>query len=365
MRILYLTLGYTPHDHRFLAAMVEAGHKPLYAPLTRNGSSAENRDLPDGVEVIDVPSGLGLLRLAPQVRVLRRAAEALKPDVVHAGPVQSAALRAVLAGLRPLVTMSWGSDLMWGARCGLGRALARFVLARSDILICDCQAVRGMAASLGMPEEKIVVFPWGVDLKHFCPGSASSLRSSLGWEQGFVLLSMRSWEPLYGIDILLAGFIEASRTEDDLRLLMLGDGSLRPRVVSTIQRAGLGNRVHLAGRVSQDALPDVYRAADLYVSASRSDGSSVSLLEAMACGLPALVSDIPGNREWVEPGRNGWWFRDGAARDLARSIAAARTAPLRQMGEAARAIAVERADWERGKAELGRAYRLAREVLAR
>lgn len=361
MRILYLTLGYTPHDRRFLAAMVEAGHEALYAPLTREVTLAEGRALPGGVRALELPPGLSLHKLAQQVRALREVVSVFRPDVVHAGPVQSVAWRAVLAGLHPLVTMSWGSDLMWGARGGLGRVVARYVLARSDVLICDCRAVRDRAVSLGMRAEKIVVFPWGVDLEHFRPGPASPLRSSLGWQEAFVILSTRSWEPIYGIEALLSGFLGAARADRSLRLLMLGDGSLRAKVESMIRHAGLGDRVHLAGTVGQSALPDVYRSADLYVSASRSDGSSVSLLEAMACGLPALVSDIPGNREWVDPGRNGWWFREGAPQDLARGLVEARAAPLRKMGDAARSVVAARANWAVGKAELERAYRLARD----
>ena len=63
----------------------------------------------------------------------------------------------------------------------------------------------------------------------------------------------------------------------------------------------------------------MYRAADLYLSASHSDGSSVSLMEALGCGLPVLVSDIPGNREWVTDGEQGWLFPDG---DDAAAVAA-------------------------------------------
>ncbi len=359
MRILYLTQGYTPHDHRFVSAMAEAGHEVHYARLTRGGSSTESRGLPGGVQAVDVTPGLGPDVLRRQLAELRERARELGPDLVHAGPVQSAAFRAAAAGLRPLVTMSWGSDLLLGARWGVGRWQARYTLRHSDVLICDCQAVRRRALSLGMPDDRIVVFPWGVDLRHFRPGPDSGLRARLGWQGAFVLLSMRSWEPLYGIEVLLAGFIAAARADDSLRLLMLGDGSLRPRVESLIRRAGVGDRVHFGGRVAYEALPCYYCAADLYLSASRCDGSSVSLLEAMACGLPALVSDIPGNREWVEPGVNGWWFRSGDAHALARAIAAARQGSLEKMGEAARAVVESRADWERGKVELERAYRLA------
>ncbi|MEW6566786.1 MAG: glycosyltransferase [Chloroflexota bacterium] len=359
MRILYLSRSYTPHDHRFLSAMVEAGHEAAYLCLDGMVQSVETRPLPDGVHQVSPFSVSGPFGLPWQVAELRRLGEKLAPDVVHAGPVQSAAFRAALAGLQPLVTMSWGSDLLMGARRGPGRWLARYALRHSDVLVCDCQTVKKAAEALGMPGDRIVVFPWGVDLEHFHPGPDHGLRSRLGWQQTFVLLSTRSWEPIYGIETLLAGFVAAACEDASLRLLMLGDGSLRPRIEAVVRRAGIADWIHFAGRVAYADLPKFYRASDLYLSASRSDGSSVSLLEAMACGLPAVVSDIAGNREWVEPGVTGWWFRDGEARALREAILFARAAALPPMGEAARAVVEARADWRRGQAELMRAYALA------
>ncbi len=66
-----------------------------------------------------------------------------------------------------------------------------------------------------------------------------------------------------------------------------------------IAAAGLEGRVQFAGNVPEDEMVTHFQASDVYISASHSDGSSVSLLQAMACGLPVIVSDIPGNREWV------------------------------------------------------------------
>jgi hypothetical protein len=110
-----------------------------------------------------------------------------------------------------------------------------------------------------------------------------------------------------------------------------------------------------------------YRIADLYLSASHSDGTSISLLEAMACGRPALVSDIPGNREWVQPGVNGWLFPDGDEKALAQAIVRAvdQRQQLPEMGRAAREIAEQRADWERNFQELLKAYGLALEIFRR
>jgi glycosyltransferase involved in cell wall biosynthesis len=256
--------------------------------------------------------------------------------------------------------MSWGSDLLWRARSGPGRWAARYALARSDAFACDCQAVRAEAVRLGMPERRIVVFPWGVDLEHFSPGS-SPLRTEWGWEGARVLLSARSWEPLLGVDLFVEGFLRAARARPQLRLLMLGSGSLEAAIRRRVRQAGLQHRVHFAGAVPYQRLPDYYRAADLYVSASHSDGSSISLLESMACGVPALVSDIPANREWVEPGVNGRWFPDGDAEALAQAMLEfADGGGWSTYGARSREIAEQRADWSRNFPRLLEGYELAR-----
>jgi glycosyltransferase involved in cell wall biosynthesis len=123
----------------------------------------------------------------------------------------------------------------------------------------------------------------------------------------------------------------------------------------------MSERVHFAGPVALEDLPTYYRAADLYLTASRSDGSSVSLLEAMACGLPAVVSDIPGNREWVSTDVNGWRFTPGRPDALADGLRAAFAAreSLAEMGRRARSIAEARADWDRNFPRLLGAYRMA------
>jgi L-malate glycosyltransferase len=366
VRILYLTRGYTAHDHRFLDKLAHTGNEIGYARLEPAGDADDRHVLPGGVTPLGLhesgrkPTWAAYPRLRSK---LREVLDEFSPDVVHAGPVQQGGLLAAWAGSEPLVTMSWGSDLLWDARYGSGRLAARYTLARTSAFVCDCQAVCRAAIALGTPAGRVVVFPWGVDLRHFSPGDGSTLRQSLGWTDAFVLLSTRAWESLYGLDTLVEGFIQAARQDDALRLLMLGRGSLESQIRGRLREAKVADRVHFAGRVELEDLPGFYRAADLYVSASRSDGSSVSLLEAMACGLPALVSDIAGNREWVTPSENGWWFRAGEAGALAEAIHGARVSQvgLREQGRHSRAIAEARADWDRNFPLLLDAYQMAME----
>ena len=101
--------------------------------------------------------------------------------------------------------------------------------------------------------------------------------------------------------------------------------------------------------------------ANLFISPSHVDGSSVSLMEALSCGLPALVSDIPANKEWVHENVNGWLFPDGDSEALAEKILYVihqrnKMGPIR---EAARKSVQERADWPKNFSMLLQAYEQA------
>jgi len=364
VRVLYFSRDYTPHDYRFLDSLSKTEHEVYYLRLENDMRVQEKRSLPSNIEEVVWQGGRRKITVTDGLSLvfgLRHVLGEVRPDLVHAGPIQQGAFLSALTGYKPLIAMSWGSDLLVDAARGVGKWVAKYTLSRSNVLICDCQIVSDAAQQLGMPAERIVAFPWGIELDHFIPGGDRSMRAKLGWEDHFVLLSTRSWEPIYGIEILVAGFIQASQTNPNLRLLMLGSGSLRPRIEAMLAEVEMLEHVHFAGQVNYPDLPMHYHTADLYISASRSDGTSISLLEAMACGLPVVVSDIPGNREWVEPGVNGWWFPDGDEVELAKSINLAyqTEAQRYEFGQAGRVIAERRADWKRNFESLLEAYELA------
>jgi glycosyltransferase involved in cell wall biosynthesis len=283
----------------------------------------------------------------------RRLTREIKPDLIHAGPIQTCALIAVLSGFRPILTMSWGFDLMedvhkskWMER------VSRFTLKRSTFFTSDAQVTRDKAVAYGMNPERTVVFPWGVDLQHFAPSPVTRPPSP------FTLFCNRSWEPRYGVDVLAKAFVKVARQNQNVDLLLLGGGSRGQVIRQILQRGGALERVSMPGQVSQKDLPRWYHMADLYISPSHVDGSSVSLMEALACGIPCLVSDIPANKEWVSEGENGWLFPDGDADALADKILAviAQRENLPGVGAAARRSAQKRADWQKNFSQLLAAY---------
>ena len=358
-RILYFTRDYTPHDHRFLSKLAETGHQIFYLQLERRGHALEDRPLPPQIELLHWKGGLSPATLLDGPRLLidlRRVLRELQPDLVQAGPIQRSAFLVALSGYQPLVSMSWGYDLIRDAhRNPFWRWATRYTLRHSAVMIGDCNTIRQLAVSFGMPDERIVTFPWGVDLERFTLGPQP------GCGQTFTLLSTRGWEPIYGVDVIAEAYVQAARQCPELRLVMLGNGSQAALLRQIFQHGGVQDQVLFPGQISQADLPRIYHACDLYLSASHSDGTSISLLEALACGRPALVSDIPGNREWVTPSENGWWFADGDASELAGAIlnAFAQRHQLPGMSRAARRIAEERADWHKNFPSTLQAYEMA------
>jgi glycosyltransferase involved in cell wall biosynthesis len=359
-RIIYFSRDYSPHDHRFLAALADTRYEVFYLRLENKGIHLEDRPVPTKVKQISWSEGTrpaGIMDGPRLLLSLRRVIKSLKPDLFHAGPIQQSAFLVALVGFKPLVSMSWGYDLLQDAnRNKLWRKATRYTLRNSAVMVGDCDAVRRKAIEFGMLKERIVIFPWGVDLNTF-----KMEKNPPAENENFTLLSTRAWEPIYGVDILVSGFLKAAKQQKGLRLILLGSGSQASYLQSIFMQGGMMDRVILPGCVPHSDLPHYYHMADIYVSASHVDGSSVSLMEAMACGKPAIVSDIPGNREWVEDGVNGWWFRDGDSDHLAEAILKAvnQRRLLRDMGLAARQQAVGRADWEKNFPNLLHAYEIA------
>jgi glycosyltransferase involved in cell wall biosynthesis len=359
LKVLYISRGYTTHDHRFLKSFAGAGWSPTHLPLI--DERLDKRPLPEGVETVVWPGDAiesdALGELEHRRPALVDLLTEIKPDVVIAGPVQSGAYLAALAGAKPLVAVSWGTDLLVDADAtDESRAITRHALDNSAAVFGDCLAVReAVHRHSSIPDDRIVTFPWGIDLVLFTPGPTSlTLRSDLGWSDNEVFISTRSWEPIYAVDVLVRAFAMVRESRPSARLLLLGDGSMETAIRQMIADLGLADFVHAPGRARYDLLPDYFRSADAYVSATVSDGTSISLLEAMACGLPVVVSNSFGNLEWVREGVNGALAAPGDVESLSAAMLSVVADPhkVARIREANIATARRRANWDANFPEL-------------
>jgi len=347
--------------------MGESSHDVFYLRLLDSADFYEKRPLPENVRIVEWNSGKinqkgpdHLLHLMPDLSAVL---ENVNPELIHAGPIQSCAFMAALSGFHPFLAMSWGSDLLLHSEeSPLMRWITSFVLNQMDFLLCDCDAVFEKAREYSrVDEERVIKFPWGIELDRFVREAECGrrLREELGWDNCLLVLSTRSWENLYGIESVLKGFAEAHRQNPMLRLLLLGDGSKHQEIDKFIKNKGLIDSVYRPGVVPQGKLPDFYSASDIYLSCTHSDGASISLLEAMACELLIIVSDIPGNREWIEREKNGWLVHPSEIDEIAASLLKAAwftKEKIEKMVRLNREIILRRANWDVNVEHLLRLY---------
>jgi glycosyltransferase involved in cell wall biosynthesis len=361
MRLLYFTDNNSDHNHRFLDKLAVSGHEVFYLSLA--GAPIPSFWMPRGIHLVE--SRRTFSRHSPPselksfVPELRSILQDLKPDLIQAGAIQSCAYLTALAGFHPMLAMSWGSDILADADRNKDWADAtRVALAGADGFFCDCDTVLHRAQQIvPIAPERVVQFPWGLHRGVFIPAGETI---ELPFHGGnFLFICTRSWEPIYGIDVLLHAFALAAKKAPHLRLLLIGHGSQESKVLSFIEDRELEDRVLIPGAVSGADMPSYFRSANAYISCAESDGTSLSLLEAMSTGLPVIVADNPSNREWVTDGENGWLGRIGSPESFADKmlLAASQGATSRtEMSVRNQRIVEERADWDKNFPLLLSAY---------
>jgi glycosyltransferase involved in cell wall biosynthesis len=209
-------------------------------------------------------------------------------------------------------------------------------LKRADRLLCLSESIRQEAIACGFRPEQAVVVPNGVDTERFRPPleeERGAARAAFGLRDGEVaLLFVGRLVQRKGVDVLL----HALASVPDVVLLVAGDGAMRTEWEALAVRLGVGARTRFLGEL-QDVLP-CYRAADVFAFPSRLEGLPNALLEAMACGLPAVATRIGGCADVIGDGCGVLVERDDAA-GLAAAIARLAGNPCERarLGAAARA----------------------------
>lgn len=206
------------------------------------------------------------------------------------------------------------------------------VIAVSDIVR------RGLVEDVGIPAGKISLIHNGIDLSAAPPGDPEAKRKELGLSpDNVVLVSVGRLAGIKNYSLLLDALARAAREAPALKLVMVGDGPERSRLEAAATRLELSGRVHFLG--ARDDVRDWLALGHIFVLPSLYEGVSLALLEAMAAGLPAVVTRVGGSPEVVIHGECGFLIESGDTEGFARALVTlAREGDLRaRMGRAARA----------------------------
>lgn len=303
-----------------------------------------------------------LRHFIPNALNISRILKKIDPDLVHLH-VQHWYSPVIIFGGFPFILTSWGDEVLLLKRINiLEKGLAKISATKACMITVDAECLKERWREMGIPETKIKVIPFGVDVDIFNPAvDAHTLRKGLQiGEDDIVVISTRAlYNNHYNIECLINAIPLILKSHKDIKFIIKGTGPLEDYLKSLVEKLNVSENVRFVGLVPYNEVARYLAASDIYVATSFIDSTSVSLLEAMACGLPPVVTDIPGNREWIENGVNGLLYAPKDHLQLAEMIVQLiENEPLRKrFGERCSEIIKREATWEKCVAEMENIYR--------
>lgn len=292
----------TPHQETRHGLQV---HHPRFLAIPKLGMSA-------------APWLLYRASLAAVRRLLRAG---LEFDVIDAHYLYPDGVAAVWLGRalgKPVVITARGSDVTELPDHRIPRAFIQAAIRDADALISVSAGLKARLVELGADPDKVTVLRNGVQTDVFRPAAdRAATRAALGLD-GPTLISVGGLIPRKGHDRSIA----AMALLPDHTLLIVGEGPEQARLAAQIAALGLDGRVRLLGPQPHDRLPSFYSAADAMVLASSREGWANVLLESMACGTPAVASNIPGNPEVVQAPEAGIITGSNTPQGIAEAVRA-------------------------------------------
>ena len=321
MRVLFLADINSSHVQKWVTSLANSGFEIFVftlSPCISNWSQKKN------IRVFYAPYGhtknnnlVSKLSYLRNVFFLKKCIAEIKPDIVHAHYATSYGLLGNLAGFRPLIISVWGSDVLdFPAKS----FIHSYILSRNlKSAFAVCSTSNSLTKEvLRLTGIKAVQIPFGVDTSVFKPDNSQHPVPSTTITIG----TIKALESIYRIDLLLASFamVKAKFDSLNLKLLLVGDGSLMNELKLMAEKLGISNDVVFAGKIAYDHIVDYHNAIDIFVNVSSYESFGVSVLESSACSKPVIVTNTEGLNEVVVDKETGYLVSLGNVNDVAEKL---------------------------------------------
>jgi teichuronic acid biosynthesis glycosyltransferase TuaC len=294
-------------------------------------SQLPDMDLIEGIRVIYpryviVPKVLrfhhGVSATLSLSRPFRRVTREFRPDIVvgyFAYPYGYAAVVLAKSLGVPVITAVLGSDVNFLGRKGLRRRMIKHCLKNSDKVFSVSEALKERVVAMGVPGDRVIVIPNGVDVELYGRCSRSVARERLDLPSSArIVLCVANLVYVKGVDLVIQAFGEL---EDEANILVLvGKGEEQRRLEKMVCDLGLAERIRFVGARPPDEVPLWMTAADLVVLGSRAEGHPNVILEAMASGRPVVATRVGGVSEAIRSGEVGLISEAGNVTSLAEAM---------------------------------------------
>ena len=282
---------------------------------------------------------------------LSRLLNKIKPDLLHVFYATGYGTLGTFCNFHPLGISVLGSDIYdFPKRSFIHKILLQYNLKKAKYLFSTSKDM-AKEASL-YTKNKITIVPFGIDINKFKPLKVNSIFS----DKSIVIGTVKTLETIYGIDNLIYSFakIKKQLPLSPLKLLIVGSGSIKKELTSIVSRLNINDSVVFINRVPHEEVPIYLNMLSIYVSLSIRESFGVAALEAQACEIPVVVSNVGGFPEVVENGKTGFIVESGnlESTTLALSHLVLDEKKRKNMGKSGRKRVKNMYSWEKNSIEI-------------
>lgn len=275
----------------------------------------------DGVKVYSMNESidssnksLSKIKYLKNIFKMKKLVREIKPDILHAHYASSYGLLGSIINYKPYLISLWGSDIYdFPKKSFVHRSIIKYNLKKCDMILSTSKAM-AKEASL-YTNKKMYITPFGVDIDKFSPSEEKS-------EKDFITIgTIKTLEDIYGIDILIKAFeIVNKKINKNIILKIAGKGSKEEYLRELCVKLNISDKVEFLGYINQERVVDEFRNFDIAIFPSLFESFGVAAVEAQACGVPVIVSNIDGLMEASSPNKSSLVFNKGDYEDLANKI---------------------------------------------
>jgi len=247
---------------------------------------------------------------------IMRLVKKIKPDIVHAHFITKFGFHGALLRFHPLVMSAWGSDvLVITHNSKLLCYFTKFSLRKADLIYAASRDIMDkIIDNFGVSSEKVKVNTHGVDVGLFRPMLDKLAQNAI------VVFSNRNFYPVYNIKTLIDAIPLTISKNSNIKFWIMGKGPEEEELKQYAIDIGVNQYIDFIDWIDFEDMPKYLNSCDIYVSTAISDGTPVSMLEAMACGRPCIITDVGGVSEWIKNDVTGLLVKPIQPEELANKI---------------------------------------------
>jgi len=201
------------------------------------------------------------------------------------------------------------------------KSICKIVQKNTNTIVAKSTAAKEFLVANKAQAEKIKVIPIGVDIKEFYPIEDISFKKLIGWEDSPLILTVARLHPNKGLHYLIKAMKSVIKIVPSAKLLILGKGELYHPLQNLVMKLNLENHIRFYTEpIPNDEMLTVYSSCDIFALPSIIEPFGRALLEALACGKPAIVTNIGGPRDIIVDGKTGFLVQPGAIKRLAARL---------------------------------------------